>query len=641
MKRLIVIAFILTSCAAPKQGFIVRRNVVIPDRTVPAAERITEEDIESLIRLSPTPRLRFGTPYAMLDSALLLRSARNIETYLRSRGYYGSSLEWGVETRNNNARVTYRITQGQPFKIASVRYSIPDMLPVDTLGTELKTGLIFDIETLDAERRRITANLRNRGYYKFAVSNIEFIADTTRIQNGADLSVLVRETTPPYTLDSIAISPVKLRPEVLNRAIALRTGKPYSAADVDETYLRLMRLGYLRSVSILFDERPDTSLVAKITVSPTALQAIRTDLEGSFSSNFSAIGATIGYQNRNLFRGAELLDISLTGRYEFLRSVSNRGSYEMGAGVSLSWVNTRIETSLNFQDRPIYRRMLYSMRLGRTWNRGKSTLTYRPIDLNIIDVRSIDQAFLDNLKNPYLRSSYLSQLVPGTSFSWTMKSRPTVRFGVETAGNLFSLFSGAIDQTFSRYVRAEASIANTIPTGLRTNFAWRFLIGGATSYGHSGTNPTPIDRLFYSGGSNSMRGWVVRRLGPGTLPNDDKSYPSQVGNLKMEANVEFRFPVWDIVNSAVFLDAGNIWFAGRRDYEEADMNDAAMFRFRDFYRQLGLNTGLGLRLDFRRFLLRIDWGIRLHDPGLPSGRRWIRDFRLKNTALNFGVGYPF
>lgn len=687
----VLFALLLCSCATQRPEYILTRNTVVPDRTVSFAQRIPANDITPFIRLNPAPRLRFGAPPTMLDSALIVRSARNILTYLRARGYYDSTLDWRVDSRGHRAHVTYTVSQGRPYRIGKIRYLLRDTLPVDTLDRIVIPGAIFDIGSLDAERARIAADLRSKGYYDFTVNNIEYIADTLQSERIANLTLVVRENIAGYDqqgepvyepnrrygIAQVVVDPyhnslvpptdtvyvdglrillrdrLRIRARTLRRTVTLRPGQQYNAALVEKTYSEIMRLGYFRSVAVSFQKFMSDSLLCRIDCTPAMRQSIRTDLEGSFSSNFSAIGATIGYQNRNLFRGAESFDVSLTGRYEFLRSVSRTGSYEIGGAVSITlprmlspveWrpndPHTKLEASLNYQNRPIYHRTLSGLRLTYSWRNALNTFAYRPVDLHVIDMRDIDRTFLANLRNPYLRDSYSSQLVPGTSFAWAHNGNYRVRLHLETAGNLFSLIPDT-NTRFSRYARAEASLSNTMRTGLKTNFVWRALIGGAVSYGRADQNPIPIDRLFYSGGSNSMRGWTVRRLGPGTLPNDDKDYPSQVGNLKLEANVEFRFPVWDFVHSAVFVDAGNIWFAGRRDYEEAQMNDAAMFRFDSFYRQIGLNTGLGVRLDFRRFLFRVDWGIKLHDPGQPARSRWINGFKLKNTALNFGVGYPF
>lgn len=137
-----------------------------------------------------------------------------------------------------------------------------------------------------------------------------------------------------------------------------------------------------------------------------------------------------------------------------------------------------------------------------------------------------------------------------------------------------------------------------------------------------------------------MRGWTPRTLGPGASEEvSDSVYPSQLGDMKLEANIEFRFPVWSNLYSATFFDVGNIWYL--KD-SEGIYDKSEIFNGRDFYKQLGFNTGIGLRLDIQFAILRLDWGIQLHNPNKEVGERWvIKNFNLSNTALNFGVGYPF
>ena len=182
-----------------------------------------------------------------------------------------------------------------------------------------------------------------------------------------------------------------------------------------------------------------------------------------------------------------------------------------------------------------------------------------------------------------------------------------------------------------------------LPVKLRIAGAGRLYGGVGMAYGN-GTS-VPYDRLFYAGGSNSMRGWTPRTLGPGGslapeyLPgysDDQYRYPQQMGDIKLEANLEFRFPIWGIFHGATFLDLGNVWYM-----KENGSDPAGVFHGSSFYKQLGFNTGLGIRLDIKFAVLRLDWGIQLHNPNRPAGERWINNFKWHNTALNFGVGYPF
>ena len=139
-----------------------------------------------------------------------------------------------------------------------------------------------------------------------------------------------------------------------------------------------------------------------------------------------------------------------------------------------------------------------------------------------------------------------------------------------------------------------------------------------------------------------MRGWTPRTLGPGSVPEPEQSsaYPAQLGDMKLEANLEFRFPIWGIFHGATFADVGNIWYV-RQSSDATTVQPAAVFHIDNFYKQLGFDVGLGIRLDIKFAVLRLDWGIQIHNPNKPAGERWIHNFRWKNTALNFGVGYPF
>ena len=135
-----------------------------------------------------------------------------------------------------------------------------------------------------------------------------------------------------------------------------------------------------------------------------------------------------------------------------------------------------------------------------------------------------------------------------------------------------------------------------------------------------------------------MRGWTPRTLGPGNSPAQDTPYPVQMGDIRLEANLEFRFPIWGMFHGATFLDLGNVWYMG---HAKAQVPADGVFHWDKFYKQLGFNTGLGLRIDIKFVILRLDWGIQLHNPNRPEAERWIHNFKWRNTALNFGVGYPF
>jgi outer membrane protein assembly factor BamA len=284
--------------------------------------------------------------------------------------------------------------------------------------------------------------------------------------------------------------------------------------------------------------------------------------------------------------------------------------------------------------------------------------TLRPVDISLVRMGHMTQAFEEELNNPYLLASYNDQMIAGISASYVFNNQPrdlaagatVIRLNAETTGNLFSglapLFGvrrtgdhyNIFGVRFSQYIRGDVSFSQKFVLGERTALAYRFQGGAIYSYGNSASTSPPVDKQFFAGGVNSMRGWAVRTLGPGTVPYVKQSYPAQTGDVKLEANAEFRFPVVRSVGGALFFDAGNIWFMRSRPDEYPD---AAVFRGRTFLRQLGFDGGIGARVDIGVVILRLDWGIQLHNPGRPAGQRWIRTFRWADTALSFGVGHPF
>ena len=418
-------------------------------------------------------------------------------------------------------------------------------------------------------------------------------------------------------------------------------------------------------------------LDCNIYCTPALQQGIKAELEASTTSSFYGLKAVVGYQNRNIFRGAEMLEVTGTAGYEYMKAPNSkkRHAMEFGVAAGLSFPRfllanyalsnnilvpkTKFEVSYNYQDRPYYQRGLSSISWIYSWrNRTNSSFVVRPIGINLVDVSYIDQKYFNSLQNQYLKHSFQSQLIVAISGSYVLnkqyKSAPnnqtTLRANCELSGNLLNglvhLFSKPAEGEnyykllgirYSQYARADINASHKIMFGKVTALAARLYAGVAYAYGNS--DAVPFDRLFYAGGSNSMRGWAPRTLGPGSSPAPTNVvYPTQLGDMKLEANLEFRFPIWDMFHGATFLDLGNIWYIGR---EGVSYPDSSVFHFNSFYKQLAFNTGIGLRLDIKFAILRLDWGIQLHNPNNPEGQRWIHNFKWRNTSLNFGVGYPF
>lgn len=757
--------------------YVLTQNRIESDRTVPRGERVAPTDISKYIKQRPAMDLfnvrawlylnsdpekhnlwhnlmrALGTPPVLLDSTLTRRSAENIEAYVASRGFFSAEEEYSfhLNPSTHTAQVTYTTIQGEPYRIRNVRYDIEDdyiakLLQNDTLSM-IREGDILDINELGEERGRLTALLRNKGYYDFSENNISFRVDTTLGNHGASVELLLRkqllgynaegepieENNPLYRIGSIRVLPdynaaeaatnpdyllsldtlsyegmeivysgerPNIRPSVLRRLVRLQSGSMYNDQRVATTYDNLMSVDYIHSANIIFtpegrdkmrrvtyvgDHWSDTAeteegiLDCEIRLSPALRQSYKIELETSTTSTFYGVATTLGYQNRNLFRGAELVDMSFTFGYELLKVEDpslNRNSTELGGMIGitfpqfLSFVDldpvgrvhrpqTRLEFSINGQNRRYYDRVLSNISFGYSWGDGrKSQFTLRPFDVSLVKMNYVSQSFLDRLQNPYLRDSYTTQMMAGISGSYTYGSQniiglsdyKTLRAGFATSGNLISgvkTLLGADKHDghytvfgipYAQYLRGDVTWAQSVSIGEGSSLVYRLYGGLIFPYGNSRNESLPADRLFYAGGVNSMRGWTVRTLGPGSSAEVNSGYPSQFGNLRFEANVELRFPLSGIFHGAAFLDAGNVWYTPNIK----GIPEGAEFKFGKALSDMALNTGVGLRLNLSVLVLRLDWGIQLHNPNKPAGERWvIAHPDIHNTALNFGIGYPF
>ncbi len=578
-------------------------------------------------------------------------------------------------------------------------------------------NITYRVDTLDGNRtakvkmvvrRNITgydergvAQMDNNKVFRIAEINVLPAYNPTVTRLEQNLTLL--DTTYYNGLNIVSQGKPNVRPKVLHGAIPMTPNTLYNASLVERTYSDIMSLGYFKSARIIFEELPqgeDVKLLnyagegaqayspkefsnieegllrCYILCSPTLKQGFNVELEGSTTSSFFGISATAGYQNRNIFKGMETLNASVTFGYEYMKAPNavKRRANELGFTVGMSFprfivpfdistrnINaprTKVEASFNYQDRPYYRRDLSRVTWTYSWQsmNGRYFYQLRPLDFNWISVGYINEDFFNSLQNEYLRQSYKTQAILGLSASYVYNnqnknvggSATLLRANFESAGNLLNLIGVAFlnksdegkynlfGTPYSQYVRGDVSISRKIVLGEKTALAGRIFAGVGVPYGNS--SALPFDRMFYVGGSNSMRGWAPRTLGPGNTPAQDTAYPVQMGDMRLEANLEFRFPIWWMFHGATFLDVGNVWYLGG---SEAQVPEDGVFHFDKFYKQLGFNTGIGIRLDIDFAILRLDWGIQLHNPNRPEGERWISNFKWKNTSLNFGVGYPF
>jgi len=484
------------------------------------------------------------------------------------------------------------------------------------------------------------------------------------------LSFIVKGKSKPYIRTNTVAGSVFIRPSSL-----------YNLNDVEETYKHLTSLRFFKFVNIGFNElNPrDTSigaLDATIRLYPNVLQSHQEELEGTNSAGNFGAALTFAYQHRNLFRGAEIFDFKLRGAFETMKQLTQsdfHNTIEFGAESnilipkfllpfkSVSFVQkynpkTNISVGYNFQRRPSYSKTVANITFGYTWKgRGNTAYIINPVELNYVKLPYISSDYYDNyIKNTGLRFSFYDHLLSASSFTFIYNNQELkknkqvvfLRNTIEIAGNTFRLlsnFTGAdsvdihrklFGNEFFQFVKSDIEFKYYHPLNVTDKLISRFFVGVGIPYTNSLS--MPFEKMYYSGGA-TMRAWQIRTLGPGSYYIENKpKYGEQIADMKLEANVEYRFKLFWIMEGALFADAGNIWDVRKKEHEEG------FFQFNRFYKQIAIGSGLGLRFDVNFFLIRLDLGLKLRDPSIPTGGHWLSLGKsIHDTNLTFGIGYPF
>ena len=640
---------------------------------------------------------KIGVAPVVYDPDMVDSSIENMTSHLEYLGYYGSKITSEIGVRKRRVDVTYNVTLGKQYPIKDIEIILPahgefaaDFLS-DTASVTIKTGSILSESALEKETERASTAMRNMGYYTFNKNHFFFEADTLSVPDSALLKMTVNEYTRnespkdaepirKFYFNEVSIDypkTLKIKTKVLKGLNTIIPGEVYSESQVNNTYSRLSALRTFSSVNVGMTQSDTNHVNSSITLSQSKMQGFKLNIEASTnSSGLFGISPQISYYHKNIFRGGEWLNLSFMGNFQF-KFNDNVRSNEFGVSAGLSFPKffplpyrlfkgaiprTDINLSYNFQDRPEYTRNIISTSFGYNGN-VKNRFFYQvyPMQLNIVNLFDLDENFYKTLANdPFLRNAYQNHFDIGSGGTLYYTSNPEsipkttyfyTRLQFDIAGNLLSAFkplmrkdsngSGMIWNTpFSQFVRAELTLGRTWIFGKKggQSIATRLLAGAGYAYGNS--SALPFEKHFYGGGANSLRGWQARTVGPGLAPMDNSFViPNQTGDMKLEANIEYRFDiVWKLAG-AVFVDAGNVWTlqdnGGERDNE-------SLFRISTFGKSIAADWGYGLRLNFGFLLLRLDMGHKIHDPAREN--RWVNPgkwFKRDNYALHFGVGYPF
>lgn len=649
---------------------------------------------------------KIGEQPVVYNPAMVDESIRNMETHLTYLGYYGSTVDSRIEVKGRKVYVYYYVTLGRRYKIRSVDFDIPSYgsfaedYEKDRKNVTIKPGDWLSESLLESESDRSARYFRSIGYYGFDKRFFFFEADTLQSPGEADLNIAIRDygrddnpanavSHEKFSIGRVRVSHpenVRIRPSIISNLNVLKPGELYSEDKVNLAYTRLSNLSVFNSINITTTPREGHLVDCDINMTTGGIQGFKANLEASVNSTgLFGISPQVNYFHRNIFRGGEQLNLSVKGNFQFkpksdIRSdeisVSSRLRFPKFIGLpnrvfkSQNIPRTDISLSFSYQDRPEYRRTIISAAFGYTgilWQ--KFNYQFYPFQGNIVRLFDMSDDFLfRTLESPFLSNAYSDHFdlgiggilyfttdpspIPSSSFRY-------YRLSFDLSGNLLSLFNSAMptnedgyhtiwETPYSQYVRAEFQFAQTLRFGRdeKHAFAWRLLAGAGYAYGNS--TSMPFEKQFYAGGANSMRGWQARALGPGAQkPIFSFTIPSQTGEMKLEANVEYRFPLFWKLEGALFADAGNIWDI--QDWTEGNLEleellGRSCFRFdSQLPESVALDWGVGIRLNLNFLVARLDMGMRLHDPQRDRGDRWVGPGKWfpDNYAIHFGVGYPF
>ncbi|MBO5707350.1 MAG: BamA/TamA family outer membrane protein [Bacteroidaceae bacterium] len=490
-------------------------------------------------------------------------------------------------------------------------------------------------------------------------------------------------------------SPIWIRKSILNNSVSLIPGDIYRESNLTDTYSRLNRLPAVASTNVRMEPnvQDSSSLEVNVIITPARLNSIQLGLDGTNTAGDFGAALNFTYQNRNVFHGSEVFSLKLRTAFEAIRGLEgyadqNYFEYGIDAGMQFpdfifpflsrdfrrkSKASTEFNLTYASQDRPEFHRRVLTGAWKYRWGgaNGKEQHRFDLLDVNYVFMPWISDTFYDTyIRNPESRNAIIaynyknlfivklgyqylySSVGLATPMGIYGKDAYTLRLGVETAGNLLhgicNLAETKVNEdgqrtlfniAYAQYAKFDFDICKSIRFSNRASMAMHFALGIACPYGNS--DILPYEKRYFSGGANSVRGWSVRSLGPGSFMGSDGNidFINQTGDIKLDMSVELRMHLFWKVDGALFVDAGNIWTL--RDYKD---QPGGQFRWETCWEQIAVAYGLGLRLNLNYFLLRFDAGMKAINPAYKDSERHyplINPNFKRDFAFHFAVGLPF
>ena len=522
-----------------------------------------------------------------------------------------------------------------------------------------------------------SADIPNNAKMRYIVSDI-----TASVVN--DDAVGEPDTVETRNCTLIRYEPVYIKDNVIPSCIRARKGRVFRVNSIDRTQAALSRLGIFSTVDIqvnpLDSITPDGDGLLDLAIYCQLDKPweVTFEMHGSSKSNsFIGPGVEVGASHKNAFGAAEKFSVDIYGDYEWQTSGgeysgSDLDSYEFGIEAKLDFPRliapkflypsrrytnwTRLSMSADLMNRPGFFKMAqFNMAATWEWHGSRySSHVLTPFKLTYNKLISSTDDFKEAMEgNKALEQSFMDVFIPKIEYTYTFdrdltpRDHITLTAGIAEAGNIlsgiWSIFKAEgtkklFGTPFSQFVKAQAQVVWTRRFGIESALATRVFMGAVHAYGN--WEEVPYREQFYVGGSNSIRAFAVRTIGPGSFHpayRDRYTYYDQTGTFKFEANTEYRFPILGYFKGAIFLDAGNIWLLKKEDHRTG-----GQLKMKNFFDELALGTGVGLRFDMSMLVVRADLGIAIHAPydTGKSGYYNIPKFK-DGIAFHLAIGYPF
>jgi len=670
-------------------------------------------------------RNKVGEAPVLFSQVDLDYNASVLRNFTENRGYFKTRVSADSTARNKRVTAEYTVTPRKQYIIKSVTFP-DDSLKMSKIIARshrrslLKVGKPYDLDVIKAERERIDARLKEKGYFYFNPDYILAKVDSSKGDHEVKIRLVIKDDTPAKALTSYKIEKIfvypnysltndtavyrkknitqykdftiidtadTFKPRIYDRTIYFKKGDVYNRKDHNLTLNRFVNLGtfsFVKNEFKLSDSIPNTlDSYYYLTLLPKKF--IRVEVIGKTNSaSYTGTEINLNWNNRNFLKGAELFTASVFGGADFQLGGVNKGKniYKLGGEVSLTWPRfitpfkiegnsefvprTKATLRYEYQKRTqLYALNSFNTSFGYLWKEN----VRKEHQLNVIDVTYVSPNHVtpeyeaSMQQDEALRKVIEKQLIFGPTYSYTYtntmqkRRKNTIYFNgeLDLAGNITGLVTGAnykkddvktiFDVPFSQYVKIKTDFRHYLKLGKESELASRIIIGAGFAYGNS--NTLPASKQFVVGGTNSVRAFRARTLGPGSYvippPINNNFTPDQSADLKLEFNTEYRAKLFSIVRGALFVDAGNIWLLN------ADPSKPGAEISKDFMKELAIGAGAGLRFDLSFLVLRTDLAIPLRNPALPDGQRWVIDdinfgsgsWRKDNLILNIAIGYPF